>query len=645
MSAPGRDLDGAQSVPHADARADARHAPLDRLAPSARRIAPLPSEVVERIAAGEVIERPASVVRELLDNALDAGATSIRVELREGGRQLIRVSDDGMGIAPADLVLACQSHATNKIAALADLERVTTLGFRGEALASIAAVAAIEIVSATADDGLAAALTLAPDMPPAHTMRSRTRGTTVAVRDLFATVPARLAVLRGRQAEAHHALAVVRAYALARPDVRFMAVSDGQLALQSHGGTLEDALAALYTGDFARTAIRIGPIGHPSSDVTLSGAVSPRGLSFTTRQHLVLAVNGRIVANPALMQAAGAGYGPLLRKGRHPLLVVHLAVPPDAVDANVHPAKLHVLLRDEPALARLLREAVAEALGRSPASVSTTITAISRPDAEHVMGAQGMRPPHFTRPVQLTLPAPHRRRGLLLGERRPRYRLSPLVGSDSPPHGPLALEPLGQFEHTLILARTPAGDLYLVDQHRAHERVLYDRLTADLTPGAAGSASSDGVGASLGSPTRAGGEVSGQYLLDPLLVELTPRQAELLEPRVGELAALGIECQPFGGSVFLVRALPASAATAADPRDLASTLAHAAAEDADDWLEHVRASLACRTAIKRGDPLTPSDQAALLNDLCASAAPAVCPHGSPILLRYSREYLTRTFEW
>ncbi|HKS68937.1 MAG TPA: DNA mismatch repair endonuclease MutL, partial [Ktedonobacterales bacterium] len=472
MSTPGSGRTTGTSVPTDRAPAlqsrearDADRAPALQSRGS-RRIALLPPEVVERIAAGEVIERPASVVRELLDNALDAGATSIRVELREGGRGLIRVADNGSGIAPADLDLACQPHATSKIAALADLERVTTLGFRGEALASIAAVAAIEIVSATGDDGLAAALTLAPDTSPAHTVRSRTRGTTATVRDLFATIPARLAMLRGRQTEAHRALAVVRAYALARPDVRFTAVGDGQLAFQTSGGALEDALAALYTSDLARTAISLGSIGT-GDGATLSGSVSPRGISFTTREHIVLAVNGRVVANPALVQAAGGGYGPLLRKGRHPLLVVHLAVPPDAVDANVHPAKLHVLLRDEPALARLLREAVADALGRSPASI---------------VAAYAPAAPHFTRPVQLTLPAPHRRRGLLLGERRPRYRLSPFVSPDPPPHSPLSLEPLGQFEDRLILARTPAGDLYLVDQHRAHERVLYDRLSADLTP-------------------------------------------------------------------------------------------------------------------------------------------------------------------
>ncbi len=591
----------------------------------ARPIAPLPAEVVERIAAGEVIERPASVVRELIDNALDAGATSIRVELGEGGRRLIRVGDNGAGIAATDLGLAYQPHATSKIAALGDLARVTTLGFRGEALASIAAVASLEVVSASGDDGLAAAITLAPDTPPAHTARARTRGTSVTVRDLFATVPARLAVLRGPRAEAHRALAVVRSSALARPDVRFTAVSDGQLAFQTPGGTLEMALAALYTSDLARTAIALGPL--KSGVVTLIGMISPRAVSFTTREHVVVAVNGRVVANPALVQAASAGYAPRLRKGRHPLLVVHLSLPLEAVDANVHPAKLHVLLRDEPALARLLREAVAEALGRAPASVAAT---------GRMPYAPTPAAPRFHRPIQLTLPAPHRRRGLLLGERRARYRQPPF--GDAPPNGPLALEPLGQFEQTLILARTPAGDLYLVDQHRAHERVLYDRLAGGLTP-------SPTLPTGEGEARSVGGEVSGQYLLDPVLVELTPRQAELLAPRVDELAALGIECQPFGGSVFLVRALPAVASAAADPRDLAGELARAASEDADDWLENVRASLACRTAIKRDTTLSPAEQLALLTDLCAASAPAVCPHGSPILLRYSREYLTRAFEW
>lgn len=586
---------------------------------SGARIQPLPTEVVERIAAGEVIERPASVIRELLDNALDAGANSVRIELRDGGCRLIRVADDGTGIPPDELALACRPHATSKIATLGDLGAVATLGFRGEALASIAAVAALELSSAISGDGLAHSIALLPGKPPTRFVAARSRGTTVTVRDLFQAVPARRALLRGPRAEAHRALGIVRAYALARPDVRFTLVLDGRLALQTPGGILEEAIAAIYGADLGHTGLTLGPLIAGSA--TLTGIAGPRGITFTTREHVVLAVNGRVVANRALLAAAATGYGPLLRKGRHPLLVATLSLPPDAVDANIHPAKAEVLLRDEPEIARMLREALHAALGRAAESVAAHS---SPPTAAH-----------FTRPLQLALPAPRSRRGLRLGERRHRYHAAPPPLAEPPSSGPLSLEALGQFDDTLILARTPAGDLYLVDQHRAHERLLYERLSAER----------EGVNRM---PLHGGSaETPGQYLLDPVLVELTPRQAAILTPRLDELASLGIDCQPFGGSVFLVRALPALATEGSveAPDDLASVLTREAAEDANDWLEHVRIALACRTAIKRGQPLAPAEQRALLADLCAAAVPAVCPHGSPILLRYSREYLTHAFAW
>ncbi|HEU5440502.1 MAG TPA: DNA mismatch repair endonuclease MutL [Ktedonobacterales bacterium] len=586
---------------------------------SSARIQPLPPEVVERIAAGEVIERPASVVRELLDNALDAGATSVRVELRDGGCRLIRVADDGAGIPPDELPLACQPHTTSKIATLGDLGAVATLGFRGEALASIAAVAAFELSSAASDDGLAHTIALLPGKPQERTVAARSRGTTATVHDLFQSIPARRALLRGPRAEAQRALGVVRAYALARPDVNFTLVLDGQLALQTPGGSVDEAVAAIYGADLSRRALPLGVVTADSA--VLGGVVGPRGVTFTTREHVVLAVNGRVVANRALLTAAATGYGPLLRKGRHPLLVATLSLPPAAVDANIHPAKAEVLLADEPEIARLLREAVHAALGRAAESVA----AHSSPPTA----------PHFTRPLQLALPAPRTRRGLLLGERRRRYHAAPAPLAETLPSGPLSLAALCQFDDALILARTPAGDLYLVDQHRAHERVLYERL----------SASREGVHRT---PLHGGSaQIPGQYLLDPVLVELTPRQAAILTPRLEELASLGIDCQPFGGSVFLVRALPAlaTAGPVETPHDVAGALTREAAEDADDWLEHVRIALACRTAIKRGQTLAPSEQRALLADLCGAAVPAICPHGSPILLRYSREYLTHAFEW
>lgn len=594
-------------------------APQHQAAPVAR-IHHLPPAVVERIAAGEVIERPASVVRELLENALDAGATAIRVELRAGGLRLIRVVDDGAGIAREDLPLAVAPHATSKVASLADLTDIRTLGFRGEALASIAAVAELEIASSANDGGLAAVLTATPDGEVLFSAAARARGTTVTAGDLFAAVPARQAVLRGPRGEATRALAVVRAYALAHPDVSFTLISDGVLTLQTHGTGLQAAVTAIYGADARAALLPLGPTA--ADDATITGGIAARAFSFAGREHVVIAVNRRPVANRGLLAAAEAGYRPLLRKGRHPLLIVNLTIPPERLDPNVHPAKAEVLLRDEAAIAAALRAAVHAALGAAPLMAGADTA--------------GLGP----RPVQLRLPAPRRRRGLRIADRASQGYSARPEPADAAGVDTTGLTAIGQFDDSLILARSAAGSLYLVDQHRLHERALYEQLkqrapalTGSGSPSAAGQHEDDAVAG------------SHQLLLEPVLVELTPQQAVRLAHRAHELAGLGLGCQPFGGSVFLIRTLPEVPGGAQPLAAWAAELARAAAEDTDDWLDYLCISLACRSAIRRGDPLSPGEQQRLLDQLDRLTAPAVCPHGSPLLLRLSASYLTRTFEW
>ncbi|MEO7002555.1 MAG: DNA mismatch repair endonuclease MutL [Ktedonobacterales bacterium] len=600
----------------------------------AGRIRELPPEVVERIAAGEMIERPASVVRELIDNALDAGATSIRIELREGGLRLIRVADDGSGIPGDDLERACQPHTTSKVRSLADLEHITTLGFRGEALASIAVVAELTLASAFDASGVGEVITLRPGQPTGREHLSRGRGTTVTIRRLFQQMPARRALLRGPGAEAGRILALVRAYALAHPAVCFTLTDDGALLLQTPGTDLTATVPALYGADVAHGLL---PLAHTQlTGAELDGFVTARAFSFATREHVFLVVNGRPIVNRALLAAAEAGYRPLLRKGRHPLLIAHLNIDTDRVDVNVHPAKAEALLRDETTLAAALRQAIHDALGSAPADV-TTMT--SRPTA-----------PRFTYPMQLHLPAPRmaRRRGLRVREGKARYGG---VGSlplwrneydESAAQELPELEPLGQFDNTLIVAQSPQGKLFLVDQHRAHERILYERLLRQRVPTAqTDQAEGDGDIAFV-TPEA---PLPGQLLLEPLLVELTPAQAETLSARLVELSELGLECQPFGGSVFLVRSLPNIPGAVQSATAFVQTLAQDAAEEVDDWLDAVCVSLACRSAIRRGQPLTLAEQRALLADLHETSAAAVCPHGSPLVVYYSRELLTRLFEW
>jgi len=578
-------------------------------------IAALPREVVERIAAGEVIERPASVVRELIENALDAGATSVRVELREGGLGLIRVADDGWGIPTEALELACQPHTTSKIHALADLDAIGSLGFRGEALASVCAVAEVEITSATDESGLAVTITLAEGHATAQGHTARSHGVTATVRTLFATSPARLALLRGPRTETAQAFAVVRAYALIHPSVRFTFVADGALIFSTPGTTLDEAAQAIYGATIARTLLTIEdrPIG---GGARLSGAIGSRATHFANREHVTLAVNGRPITNRALLAGLEAGYRPLLRKGRHPLAIVALQVPADALDATVHPMKATVLLRHEREIAAALREAIHETLGQAPLSVGQTIH-----DGASVYTA---------RPVQLTLP---KGRARWPGLRRRAPGTSPDVTDEAPEKTLPDLTPLAQFGNALILAQSPQGSLYLVDQHRAHERILYERLLRQR--------------AALAEPSGEGAEpvMTGQALLEPLLIELTSAQAAILAPRLPELRALGLDCQTFGGSAFLIRAVPHVTGASASPANFAEALAQVAAEEGDDWLGAVCVSLACRCAIRRGEELSLAQQRELLADLRGVSASSVCPHGSPLLLRYTQSALASAFEW
>lgn len=591
-------------------------------------IAVLAPAVVERIAAGEVIERPASVVRELIENALDAGATAIRLELRAGGMGLVRVADDGSGIPPAELALAVTPHATSKLRTPDDLERIRTLGFRGEALASIAAVADLTVSSADDDGGVAHTLTARPEGGE-RTLDARPRGTTVTVRDLFHNVPARRALARGPRGELARALAVARAYALLHPAVRFTVVADNAIAFQTPGASPEAAVAAVYGADVARLMVPIGPIALERA--TIHGWIAPRALSQADRRHVVIGVNGRPAGSRGLLAALEAGYRPLLRKGRHPIAVVALDVDPEAIDVNVHPAKAEVLVRGERALAAVLRETTHTALGAAPVTIDLGV-------AE----SAGV----YSRARALRLPAV-RRRGARLGEPRRPYGPTGLDGPGGGDDGDTApgklpdLEPLGQLDDALIVARAPAGQLYLVDQHRAHERLLYEALRRDATTPRRESA--QGTDAQ-GTDTPDGG-ARGQLLLEPLLLEVTPRQAETLRARQAELEAVGLVCEPFGGATFLLRALPTVPGAARGPAAFARELANDAAEDADDWLEHLRIALACRSALRRGQALTLPEQLALLRDLQGASSAALCPHGSPILLRYTRGFLARAFEW
>ncbi len=600
-------------------------------------IRPLPQDVAERIAAGEVIERPVSVVKELIENALDAGAREIRVEIRGGGLRLIRVTDDGIGIPEEELVQALARHSTNKIQRVEDLHSLQTLGFRGEALASIAAVSEITLVSraieseGAGDEAPAVSLTMRGGEVTQRGHKARLHGTTVTVRDLFYNVPARLKFMRSERTETGHIGLLVRRYAEGYPGVRFTLAQDEHMVVQTSGsGDLAMTLAELYQLPLTEMLhpISLEEGGH---GFRLHGYVGNRVLAQISRQHVTLFVNGRWVQSRALYEALETGYRSLLPRGKHPLVVLHLTLSPEELDANVHPAKTEVKLLREAEVKKAVTDAVRLALGHSPALPEH----IDFPGPELV--------------YQRHLPGPHRR-GLRVAESAGEYQATEAARANPVSAEILAqLQPLAQLQQAVILAEAPDGSLYLIDQHRAHERVIYEHLRKTYTgrlaqqeePGEQGEHGEHGE-------HRRRDETEAHLLLEPVVVELKPHEADLLELRLPMLRGMGLECERFGGRSFLIRSVPGSVGLGQEQGEqllqLAThlpELARLAAEDSSEWQDRLLVGLACRSAMRRGRVLGSDEQRSLINALAGASAPAVCPHGSPIVLHYSRKFLDR----
>src|SRR5262245_49700291 len=476
----------------------------------------LDRRVIERIAAGETIERPASVVKELVENAIDAGATEITVELRGGGTRSIKVSDDGDGIPADELPLAFARHATSKLRDADDLWRIGSLGFRGEALASIGAMGETLLISATEEGGEGAGVLVSNGHVVESFARARARGTTVTVRSLFADVPARLKFMRPARVESAQVNALVRRYALAQPDIRFRLSLDGHQSFASDGdGDLNSVLAEVYGRQIART---LTPI--PEFDVAgarIGGVISGPQLNRPNRRQISFFVNRRWATPRNLGEALETAYRPFFPRGRHPFAAIFIDLPPDAVDVNVHPAKAEVQLLPEAEIAAALGEHVRAILSRHQGARQSAgfqlATLRGLPDAGGRIGEE--RAPWDEALPDGALPEP----------------VTPTIeGPNLPP-----LRLLGQLRNALLLAEGPDG-LYLVDQHRAHERIIYERLLLQV---------------------QENDDERQQEMIEPLVLELGPLQAALLDDRLPELEELGITCESFGGRSFLVRAIPA----------------------------------------------------------------------------------------
>jgi len=597
----------------------------------------LSEEVASQIAAGEVVERPSSVVKELVENSIDAGARDIRVEARAGGKRFIRVSDDGCGVPAAEVGLAFHRHSTSKLASADDLTRITTLGFRGEALASIAAVSRVTFVTRAADEPVGTLMRLEGGRVITRQESGRPPGTAVMVEDLFFNVPARRKFLRSERTERRHIDGWLTRYAMAYPGLRFTLIHDERLVFQSPGsGRLRDVLIEVYGLEVGAAVLELIPndqpptpnpqppasniehpassIEHRASSIQVTGFVSPPPMHRANRGYITLFVNGRWVQDIRLTYAIIQAYHTLLPSGRYPLAVVMVTLPPEDVDVNVHPAKAEVRFRDGDAVFRAVQRVVRRTLlERSPVPVVARPPTVwpvpsARRDWERRERLAGLKP----HPVGEQLP--------LEGTRSEGW---PPRASTSPAKRLPPLRVVGQLGATYIVAEGPEG-MYLIDQHAAHERVLFEKLLAERE--------------------RAG--VTSQGLLEPRPVELTPEAVSLLEEHLDMMSGLGFRVEPFGGTTMLVRALPAVAAEA-DPRevleDVAAALLSGDAPLEGTVEENVVRQVCKRAAVKAGQVLAQAEMEELVRALEKCASPHTCPHGRPTMIHLSVEQLAREF--
>jgi len=559
----------------------------------------LDQEVVSRIAAGEVVERPASVVKELVENSLDAGASQVSIEVRGGGVSLIRVMDNGSGIPAADVELAFARYATSKIGSLDDLESISSLGFRGEALPSITAVAQVDITTRAAGEPVGTYLSLQDGEVVNRESQGRSQGTTVTVKNLFRKVPARLKFLKSRATENSHIANVVSRYALAFPGVKFALFIDGRASLRTPGsGRLIDSIIEVYGLEVARNMLEIedrGWEGGAASSVLVTGMVGSPAISRSSRDYLSLFVNRRWTNSRLLAWAVAEAYHGLLMPGKHPVAVINISLSPKEVDINIHPTKSEVKFQNEHAVFSAVQKAVRQ----------TLIRLMPVPKIEEVATAYGA--PSVPRQG---LPVSAEAERILT----PSLPLAPQTPAVTLP----ALRILGQLSSSYIIAEGPDG-LYLIDQHAAHERILFERLKDQ----------------------RSRQEIEVQGLLQPVTFEVSPKQEEVLKSRCQDLAEFGFSIEPFGERTFLVRAVPALLANkdwAEMVRELLDSFG-----GKGDWGERIAISMACHGAVKAGQVLTDDEMRQLVRQLEQIATPHTCPHGRPTMVRLSLGQLGKGF--
>ena len=569
----------------------------------------LPPALATRIAAGEVVERPVSVVKELVENSIDAGASQITVEIRAGGVELIRVSDDGAGIPSEEVPLAFHRHATSKLESEEQLDSVATMGFRGEALPSMAAVSLLTIQSRPHSETAGTRMVLHWGETVESGSEGCAPGTAIEVSQLFGNQPARRKFLRSAQAETARVQELVSRYALAFPEVRFRLVNDGRTSMTTPGsGQPREALLAVYGSQVAGSMLEVHA-EDPETGYAVEGYVGAPSISRANRTYMTFFVNRRLIQNRMLSFAVEEAYAGLLQTKRYPVAAINVVMPYDAVDVNSHPAKREVRFHDDSRVFSLTQRAVRAALvAGSPvppfpvASGGLSSSGGFRSGSRFsgaVFPAYGGGADRAPEPVGAT-----------------GAEALSLLGRPSVP-----LQVVGQLKLTYIVAEGPEG-MYLVDQHAAHERVVFDRIVG----------------------RREQREAVSQPLLAAVSVELTPIHATTLQDNLEAITAYGFEVEPFGDRTYLLRAVPA-VLTADEPgKALVDILDMATLEGLTRQKEDVMAaSIACHAAIRAGQSLGEAEMTSLLEQLEATPNPHTCPHGRPTMIHFTSYQVEREF--
>lgn len=597
----------------------------------------LDESTANKIAAGEVVERPASVVKELVENALDAGSGKIEVEIMSGGVSFIRVMDDGAGMSAADAKLAVQRHATSKIRAVDDLSRLSTLGFRGEALPTIASVSKFSLLTRASGSEFATLVELRGGKLVDAREAGGALGTTVKVEDLFFNTPARKKFLKTPATESSHINEMIVKLALSHPDVAFKFINNNRLVLSTPGGgSLYDAIACVYGAPVGKELL---PVELADEDIAVGGFLSKPSVLRSSRQWQTYLVNGRVIASRSIAKAVDNAYHSLLPKSGYPLAVLDIRVPAQSVDVNVHPQKSEVKFADEGRIFKAVYKAVLDAV-RTPEPLADVAAPVKNLERRYA-------------PVAFDLPAPQCAAKAAQQPREPRAAYAPphlpvqTVGEtvsfaaarealhperaavEAPPEPPVpappgaeALEPLGQVDRCYIVARGADG-LYIVDQHAAHERILYDRFA------------------------RYAEAIPSQQLLVHLFLDFSAEECALLLQQQEALQALGFALEQSGPSSVRLKEVPADVPVGeAEPilREILESLQELHAPTAGEIRHACLAVTVCKAAIKAGDLLNLRQMQILLDELAATALPFTCPHGRPSIIKFENSALAKMFK-